>query len=112
MKRWSDNWDCISPHVQVFPDRPEGHVHDQRHREPEQRLPPSESWPHDLPQRHGPAQGALSGDLGADEKMDHLRSQLGAGLCGAGHHVPRQADPELAACRIWNRVHAFNRCQP
>ena len=95
------------PHVQVLSDRPEGHVHDQRHREFEQRLPPPEPWPHDLPQRHGPAQGALSGDLGADEKMDHARSQLGAGLCGAGHHVPRQADPELAACQDWGRGCAF-----
>ena len=99
------------PHVQVLPDRPEGHVHDQRHREPEQRLPPAEPWPHDLPQRHG-AQGALSGDLGADEKMDHARSKLWAGLCGAGHHVPRQADPELAACRDWSRGRALNRRQP
>ena len=91
------------PHVQVLPDRPEGHVHDQRHREPEQWLPPAEPWPHDLPQRHGPDQGALPGDLGADEKMDHARSKLGASLCGTGHHVPRQADPELAACQDWGR---------
>ena len=77
MNRWSDNWDCISP---MF-----------------------KSWPHDLPQRHGPDQGALPGDLGADEKMDHARSKLGASLCGTGHHVPRQADPELAACQDWGR---------
>ena len=65
-----------------------------------------------FPQRHGPHQGAVSGDLGADEKMDHARPELGAGLCGAGHHVPRQADPELAACRDRNRGRAFNRRQP
>jgi hypothetical protein len=34
--------------------------------------------------------------LGADEKMDHARSKLGASLCGTGHHVPRQADTKLA----------------
>ena len=36
--------------------------------EPEQRLPSAEPWPHDLPQCHGPHQGVLPGDLGADEK--------------------------------------------
>ena len=100
------------PHVQVLPDRWEGHVYDQRHREPEQRLPSTEPWPYDLPQRHGPYQGALPGNLGTDEKMDHARSELGAGLRGAGHHVPRQADPELAACRDWSRGCTLNRRQP
>ena len=38
------------------------------------------------------------------KKMDHACSQLGTGLCGAGHHVPRQADPELAVCRIGTEV--------
>ena len=100
-------------HVQVLPDRPEGHVHDgQCYRESEQRLPPSEPWAHDLPQHHGPDQGALPGHVGADEKMEHTRSQLGAGLCGAGRHVSRQADPELAACRDWGRGRALNRRQP
>ena len=85
----------------------EGHVHDQCHREPQQRLPPAEPWPHDLPQRHGPHQGAIPGDLGDDEKMDHARPELGAGLCGAGYRVSRQADPELAACRDRSRGCAF-----
>ena len=102
MNRWSDNWDCISPMFKFS----------QTARKPEQRIPPVEPWPHDLPQRHGPDQGALSGDLGADEKMDHARSKLGAGLCRAGHHVPRQAAPELAADRGRNGGSAFNRRQP
>ena len=45
--------------------------------------------------------------MGTDEKMDHARSQPGAGLCGAGHHVSRQTDPELV--RLRNRTPAGRR---
>ena len=39
-------------------------------------------------------------------------SATGAGLRGAGYHVSRQADPELAVCRDRNGGRAFNRRQP
>ena len=78
----------------------------------EQRLPPAEPWPYDFYYRHGTALGTLPGNLGADEKMGHARSQLGVDLRGAGHHVPRQADPELAADRNRKEGCTLNRRQP
>ena len=41
------------PDVQVRPDRSAGHVYDQRHKEPEQRVPIAEPQSHGLSQRHG-----------------------------------------------------------
>lgn len=41
---------CNQSHVQVLGDRPEGALYHQCHREPEQRLPPSQPQPQRLPE--------------------------------------------------------------
>ena len=76
------------------------------------RVPLAKPRPHGLSQRHDADPGVLSGDLGADEKMNHARSKQGAGLRGAGYHVSRQAAPELMAGRNRNGGRGFYRRQP
>ena len=68
MNRWVRQLGCHQPDVQPLPDRPKGHVHDQRHRERQQRLPSPEPRSHGLSQRRESAQSTLSGDLGATKK--------------------------------------------
>ena len=50
--------------------------------------------------------------MGVDEKMDHARSKLGAGLRGAGYHVSRQTDSELTTGRSRYAGCGFYRRQP
>ena len=94
---------CNQSHVQVLGDRPEGALYHQCHREPEQRLPPSQPQPQRLPEWYEPAEGPISGYLWTDEKVDDAGEKLGCSLRRAGDHVPRKAVRHVSTGRFNRR---------
>ena len=112
MNRWSDNWDCISPMFKFSqPARKVMYTTNaiESLNSGFRRLNRGRTI---FPNAMGLLKALYLATWELTKKMDHARSQLGAGLCGAGHHVFRQADPELTAERSWSRACALNRCQP